>query len=147
MAYSNYGGRATRNGIRMTSHEDRAPFMEDDPESGSFSDPYRPKHVILGSGRFRLCGDKIHPELWIDGQEVSTDPYCTGPKGKRWRDGSGDIDGYHFAWSVVTGPDIVTLTLVEPDGTLWLGYSGFEIGAGWDDEEDYDDDGQEDDED
>lgn len=135
MAYSNYGGRVTRNGIRMTTHEDRTPFREEDPDSGTFHQGNNPKHAILGSGQVRLCGYKTDPELWIDGQERDLEPYCQGPEDNAWRDGGGDVDGYRFAWTIASDRNLLTLALVEPDGTLWLGYSGYGTGAGWDDEE------------
>ena len=140
MAYSNYGGRVTRNGVRVTTHEDRTPFHEEDPDSGVFLQGNNPKHAILGSGRVRLCGYKTDPELWIDGKEIDIEPYCHGPEGEgagyaAYRDGGGDVDGHRFAWTVARDKNVVALSLVEPDGTLWLGYSGYGTGAGWDDEE------------
>lgn len=135
MAYSNYGGRVTRNGVRMMTHEDRTPYQEQEQPSTDYATM---KHAILGSGRVRFCAHKINPELWLDRQVVNLEPYCISKDSDgevNWRDGGGELEGHRFAWTTATDRNLVTITLVEPDGSLWLGYSGYGTGAGWDDEE------------
>jgi hypothetical protein len=116
VAYSNYGGFVFRDGERMPGYEDAV----------LIDSMY---HVILGNGRVRLCGYKSWPVLFVDGKEVSLAPYTTeeGFPGC----GQGEIDGYKFGWEQDDDPEKVDLWLKEPDGTMWTGFSGYAMGAGW----------------
>lgn len=146
MAYGNYGGNVFRNGIRMKSHEDQTPYCEQVLVSGYHQafgrqEGTNPHHAVLGEKRIRFCAYKASPVLYLDGVEVALDSYR-----QRFDDddedgdtdyyapGSGDLDGYHFEWRVDDSPERVDLVLREPDGTLWTGFSGYGMGAGYEED-------------
>jgi hypothetical protein len=142
LAYGNWGGRAYRNGEHQPAHEDSTPHREGDVQAGYWQafgrrEGLDPHHVSLGAMRLRLCAYKSFPVLYVDGEKVSLDPYTT----ERMDDlgfktsGYGEIDGYRFAWVQNTDPDRVNLMLIEPDGKIWTGFSGYCMGAGYDDDD------------
>ena len=137
MAYGNWGGRAYRNGVEVPSHEDNTPYREDEIAAGYWqafgrSDGIEPQHVTLGGSRVRLCGYKNYPVLFMDGNAVDLEPFKT-EEYRYLTSGRGEIEGYAFEWEMDDDPSKVTLKLTEPDGTVWTGFSGYGMGAGWDD--------------
>ena len=140
MAYGNWGGRAYRNGEHMPNREDNTPYREEELAAGYYQvlGPQKPgiqtQHVTLGSQRVRLCGYKCYPGLFLDGVRLALEPFfiedywgeSNGDNGK------GEIEGYKFEWAQWEDPAQVELRLVEPDGTVWTGFSGYGIGAGHD---------------
>lgn len=141
MAYGNWGGRAYRNGEHMPTHEDNTPYREGEMDADYWQAFGRngerdPHHVTLGAQRVRLCGYKEYAVLFVDGAKVDLEPYVT--ERERYKSqfaGSGEIDGYRFEWMCGDDPARVDLLLIEPDGTRWDGFSGYCIGAGWDDDD------------
>lgn len=142
MAYGNWGGNVFRNGERMTNWEDQTPYKESEVAAGyaqaflRSAEGFNPHHAVLGEKRVRLCGYKSYARLFVDGQEVDLAPYEKRTEDmKAWdrAPGYGEIDGYKFQWTTRSDPERVDLSLVEPDGTLWSGFSGFGMGAGYED--------------
>ena len=126
VAYGNCGGNVFRNGVRMKNHEDAIPYHEN--EMWNFHKDLF--YSVLGEKRVRLCGYKVYPVLFLD--EVNVD--IGAMEGVDAEEGSGDLEGYHFEWSY-DGESKLTLRLVEPDGTEWTGFSGYAMGAGWEEED------------
>ena len=139
MAYGNWGGNVFRNGERMTNWEDQTPYKETEVAAGYAQAFLRnavglnPHHAVLGDKRVRFCGYKSHPVLFVDGNEVDLAPYSKGKPEDYFAPGEGEIEGYKFHWTMDDSPEMVNLTLIEPDGTEWIGFSGYGMGAGFDD--------------
>ncbi|MCY0863973.1 MAG: hypothetical protein OWQ57_03390 [Sulfobacillus sp.] len=141
MAYGNWGGFVFKNGERMPDWEDQPPYHETEWTAGYaqafLSDKGRnPYHAVRGKKRVRLCGYKDSPVLFVDGQQVDLTPYkqrTPEMSPLEPADGAGEIDGYRFEWFYDSDPARVDLTLVEPDGPVWSGFSGYGMGAGYDD--------------
>lgn len=141
MAYGNWGAFVYKNGVRQTNREDNTPYKEDKLKAGYCQAFLRdlagtsPVHASLGQGEVRLCGYKSYPQLFFNGREISLIP-----EGKHWgEDGieiiQGEIKGYKYEAEFKTEPNRVILKLTEPDGTIWTGVSGFELGAGHDEDD------------
>ncbi len=104
-------------------------------------------HAVLGDKRLRLCGYKSSPELfWVDdtGAVRALDiwDYVQEPKARKeefwWHEHGflmGEYEGYKFTARALENPERVELGLVEPDGTVWQGVSGYCMGAGHDADE------------
>lgn len=145
MAYGNWGAFVYKNGERQKSREDNTPFKEDETQAGYWQAFGRadtklsPHHASLGNGPFRLCGYKSYPEIFWEGQSVDITPYQKGDNpGPDWSwydsDGiEGELNGYKFKATPSEDPEAVNLELIEPDGTVWSGKSGYGMGAGYED--------------
>lgn len=163
MAYSDYGGFAYRNGELQESRRDVVLTPEDlkaTPgmwpgwilEEGRAGGSY---HAVLGDGPifvtlykqssfglYRL-GEKLDPiPLMVDPQEGDTAEYDgkTYVKTGRFRDRSCrfSIDGHQIElWWRVEDNHYQYCRLTQPDGTIWTGWSGYGVGAGFDGEYGY----------
>ena len=137
MAYGNYGGNVFRNGKRMKNHEDQTPYRETELASGyqqafGRKEGVNPHHAVLGEKRMRLCAYKAGPVLFLDGVEVEFEtPLDEDGDPDYYVPVKGDLEGYHFEWFFDDSPERVDLLLIEPDGTLWSGFSGYGMGAGY----------------
>ena len=148
MAYGNWGAYVYKNGIRQNNREDNTPFSEDELEAGYHQafggnnedgtrvmTGKRPHcvHASLGSGLFRLCGYKSYPEIYWAGEEIDIKPYLKDSDNWYESDGmEGEYNGYKFKATPDSEPEAVVLELIEPDGTIWTGKSGYCMGAGHD---------------
>ena len=144
MAYGNYGGNVFKNGKRMRNHEDNTPYREGELKAGYWQawgkqEGLSAHHATLGKERVRFCGYKTDPVLYLDGQQVDLEPYVTEREDKWYGEepvaGQGEIEGYKFRWDLDTDPYKLNLWLTEPDGTEWTGFSGYAMGAGYEDED------------
>lgn len=121
MAYGNWGAFVSRDGIRVEDFEDAYFF-----EGGNL------KHAVLGGrdNKVILCGYKCFPSLYVDGNKVDLEPYkTTNNEDYEDNDYEGEIEGYKFSISQYN-ENMVDMTLIEPDGTVWESSCGFEYGAG-----------------
>lgn len=137
MAYGNWGGNVFRNGERMREWEDATPYKETEFLAGYHQAFLRdegcnPHHAVLGEKDVRLCGYKSYPVLFVKGEKVDLSPFTTRDDNYT-SDGEGEIEGYRFSWETGDDPAMVSLELIEPDGTAWSGFSGYAVGAGYDD--------------
>ena len=130
LAYGNYGGNVFRNGVRMKNHEDAITYREN--EIWNFHKDLF--HGVPGEKRVRLCGYKVYPKLFMDGKEVPMDISAMDGDVDEAK-GSGELEGYRYAWHYDGEDNKLTLFLIEPDGTEWTGFSGYAMGAGWEDDE------------
>lgn len=156
MAYGNWGAFVYKNGERQNNREDNTPYFEDEIQAGyyqafggndendnrlSTGKKLHCCHASLGNGDFRLCGYKSYPQLYWKGEEVDDKPYQKGEKAGTddWyfhdsREGiEGELNGYKFKAYPSDNPEAVNLELIEPDGTKWIGKSGYCMGSGHDD--------------
>lgn len=156
MAYSNWGGNVYKNGERRKDKEDVGVF---DTEESNLPTGFRifanilknnknnnndwynhSHHAVLGDGPVRLCGYKDRPELWVirDDKVEQVDieiPDWDDDNYDDFFNGEIEINGQKWQWEFNLDGDAnkVDLTLIEPDGTKWEGFSGYGIGAGFDD--------------
>lgn len=146
MAYGNWGATVYKNGERQENREDNTPYLEDKLEAGYWQafggrneDGTRCAtnsklgcvHASLGSGEFRLCGYKSYPIIYWQEEKVDFKPFLKGVT--EWRSGAeieGELNGYKFKAKSMSDPESIHLELIEPDGTIWTGVSGFGIGSG-----------------
>lgn len=105
------------------------------------------QHAVLGGGKFRLCARKTWPVLFIARDDGTIDQLDMAEyrvdKSKSaddwdWSDSegiAGEIEGHKFsAWPLHADTARCVLELVEPDGTKWTATSGYQHGAGHDDD-------------
>lgn len=117
MAYSNYEGKAFRDGEHFHSGCDAViPLRRYDGQRHMF-------HALLGEGPIRVGLRKTYPMLLVEGPDgVFDEPV------KKF-EGQHEIDGYRaYAHSV---GNHVAATLVEPDGTIWTGMAAYETWESW----------------
>lgn len=147
MAYGNYGAMVFKNGERQQDREDNIPYEESESDSGYYLAFARRKeglnvhHATMGNGIVRFCAYKSYPCLYVNGEELVIDQFRTdGHDSNDWDFYShvfqGEIEGYKF--KAMKGNDsyeFVDLQLIEPDGTEWLGRSGYCFGSGHENED------------
>ena len=154
MAYSDYGAFIYKNGKRRQDKEDVAVFATDEEmfgtdsanvpsgariwvslmhRKGEYSWLNSIHHGVMGDGPVRvMCHKQGLPQIY----EMTDD----GPKEIKYCDESvdpyeyGTIDfeykGHKFHFE---DGHPYTMTMTEPDGTVWLGEYDYEYGAGFED--------------
>ena len=139
MAYSNYGGFAYKNGVREDSRSD----VELSPEGlrstpGQWpgftsTAPGRKEcfHVILGSGPIFVGLYKQTMIAIFRGSERVENLYWDEKAGLFL---SRKVDGVliEMRWEV-TDNHYQYVRMIEPNGTVWTGFSGYGVGAGLED--------------
>lgn len=157
MAYSDYGGRAYSHGRReercdvvlsedvITSSPGIYPgFVLPEAQTGSKF------HVLLGerellvglykqtSATILLRGEEV-PLLRCVQERIEGDAYGDGeddfnsdPWQEEGRPATFEVEGHriHIFWS--DRPCVIFAHVTHPDGTEWSGWSGYEVGAGFD---------------
>lgn len=154
MAYSNWGAFVYRAGKRRRDCEDVPIFGDRSDEasaapgariwinlmkaklSGGEQPPWgHTHHAVLGDGPVRLVGYKSYPALWIArGDSIDKIEIEWSWDDKQTR--TGEIDGYRWTAEPEEDPEAVSLSLVDPDGTVWTSRCGYCIGAGHEDDPD-----------
>lgn len=154
MAYSDYGGFAYKNGIKVLDRSDVA-FNAGDLKSspGSWPGWYFPEdqigqscHVILGDGPIYVgLYKQTHIFVWNKGIEVALIDFFANEDVRIDEYGGIDIDSYRDAETPaifeINGHKIEIywletdnyyqfIRLTQPDGVEWTGFSGYGVGAG-----------------
>lgn len=112
MAYSNWEGKAFRNGEHFHEGCDATAAV---PDFGHYT-----FHAMLGQGSVRVATRKSYPYLLVENEDV----FDMHPL-----EGMVERDGYSaFAHSV---GNFASIMLVEPDGTVWTGLAGYEAYESW----------------
>ena len=161
MAYSDYGGYAYKNGERVVERSDAA--ITADMAVGTpgmypgFSQELREcpmGHAILGSGPIYVLLYKqssigvYRNQEHIELLQIAVDPLTVSwevdGKVATWIDDDEYRDSGKILTARVDGVTIfirwieddnyyVNVALIEPDGTEWMGFSGYGVGAGLED--------------
>lgn len=155
MAYSDYGGYAYRNGVRVVERSDATITPEGDTYGTPGSYPgfallaagvaladvkqrldWPSGHAVLGDGPIYVVLRKRWASAYRGPQALSAD------LARDWDEGDNEdeqrksysTDGYTIE-VVLTYEDnyYVYAKLTQPDGTLWHGWSGYGVGAGFED--------------
>lgn len=163
MAYGDYGGFAYRQGELVPERSDvylldaanAAPFGMWSREAVKQAASAPEHHVLLGDGPIYLSLYKQNTvTLYRLGEEVP----ILSLVGLEWRASYStveeeyidtdygeekgvplefDIDGHHVTiWFVYTNNYFTFAQVEQPDGVIWNGFSGYGVGAGFDDEDD-----------
>lgn len=121
MAYGNYEGKVFRNGEHHHANCDgEVRVRRYDGKEHMF-------HALLGDGRVRVGLRKTFPMLLVEGDDGVFDEPITEDFGQF--DGAREVDGFRaYAHSI---GNHATATLIEPDGTVWTGMSGYDAYDGW----------------
>ena len=160
MAYSDYGGYAYRDGLRV---EDRSDYTIRTDGSGFGTPGVYPgfinreaielphHHVVLGDGPI-LVG--LHKQTGLlfyrNGQKLNVVDFLTNPDPEaRWRSDDrlylntdwfqdrGEVARFlvddHKIQAFWSRDFVQFVRLVQPDGTVWTGFSGYGVGAGLED--------------
>jgi len=158
MAYSNWGAKVFRNGVRMKNREDVGVYDEDEAkfpsglriwmnllklkEKGEENKQWKHcYHAVLGDNEVRLCAYKNSPILWIwrknkpepERVELATDKEWE----KYWenysleKEGEIEVNGKKWKWYFHVYENMLDLSLIEPDGTVWTATAGYKYGAGF----------------
>ena len=152
MAYSNWGAKVFRNGVRMRNREDVGVYEDEAIFANILKNREKeetdkwwehPHHAVLGDAEVRLCAYKNDPELWIwkEGEkepkqvqllnEEDWDKYWNEDRVKK--EGEIRVNGKIWKWYFEKYRNMIDLSLVEPDGTVWIATAGYQYGAGFED--------------
>lgn len=159
MAYSDYGGYGYRNGRRIEERSD-ACFTSEGLKSTCGEWPGwtipegrsgRSYHVILGDGPIFVCLYKSSFAIFLNGEEIDQFDYCLNDDAKYYvSDDRKYINTDIFKetgekCSIKINDHLIEVywreednfyqyvKLTQPDGTVWLGFSGYGVGAGLED--------------
>src|SRR6185437_5020605 len=97
---------------------------------------FQPHVGEMGTGRVRVSFHKNYPQVTVDGVEQDVRQWLVSPErdedGYLWTDTSegesrSTIAGHRFQARHVGG-NMLDAELIEPDGTIWQGRGGYEIG-------------------
>lgn len=156
MSYSNWGATVYRNGVRVKTREDAVPFAAEDDNPWVIKyinamrnhDPNKPwnsmHHAVLGDRKFRLCGYKVYPVIYVASESNYRNYVSLEPERREisvsldysWeRTGIDYIGDDEYIWTARGYNDgqRMDLTLIEPDGTLWTATTGYQYGSGFED--------------
>jgi len=161
MAYSNWGAKVYRNGVRMKNREDVGVYDEDEAnlpsgvrifanilknrESGETDKWWKHSHhAVLGDAEVRLCAYKSDPELWVweEGEKEPKQVQLMDEEDwdKYWnedrvvaKEGEIRVNGKIWKWYFEMYGNMIDLSLTEPDGTVWTATAGYQYGAGFED--------------
>lgn len=138
MAYRDYGGYAYRNGVHEKERSDVSIRSDGDKFSTDkckevlsiISDDYPSGHVILGDGPVYLVLYKTHARLYYGLVEqiasIHNDDYST-LKVRR----TIEFDGCKIELIYLHEESYyVYARLIQQDGIIWCGFSGYGVGAG-----------------
>ena len=154
MAYSDYGGYAYRDGVRVVGRSDftitpdggfESPGMW--PGFGAIIDGmseeeakkisgYPSGHAVLGSGPVYVTMYKQSDISVYHNSELLFRPHVHFNYDVDDHDYHGDIDflGYRLGFRSIEDDNYYLFAqLVEPDGTVWAGFSGYGVGCGLED--------------
>ena len=147
MSYGNWIAEVFRNKVRMENREDVGVFDEEEADLPSgfriWANIIKTEenkdnrwwkhshHAVLGDGKVRLCAYKDTPELWILRKRPKEVKLI---KEGDWigdtLEKSGEITIKKRVWKwwfkCQAEPDMISLRLEEPDGTIWTAKSGLE---------------------
>lgn len=155
MAYSDYGGYAYRNGVRVVERSDATITPEGDTygKPGSYPGfallaegvPHAEvmKRVDWPSGHAVLGDGPIYVVLYKQYAQVFRGPERLESLSRDWEEGADEegeqrkafeVDGFK-AEAVLTHEDnyYVYVRMTQPDGNVWHGWSGYGVGAGLED--------------
>ena len=91
MAYGNWGAFVYKDGERQPKREDNTPYCEDELEPGYYqafggNDENGERiitgkklgvhHATMGHGKFRLCGYKSYPVIFLEGKEIDINQFA-----------------------------------------------------------------------
>lgn len=145
MAYSDYGGYAFRNGVKVEERTDCK--IPGDDENGSMY------HAVLGDGPiFVGLYKQSHFVVKLRGKELAPDAIAdtSDPEafqdidGKKYVNTDSFIDSAKPLILKVEGFTVILkwehtdnyyqyAKLIQPDGSVWTGFSGYGVGSGFED--------------
>ncbi len=131
MAYSDYGGYAYLNGIRITERSDASIKVDSTTET---SVPMIDGHVVLGDGPIYVVLYKQYAIIYNGGERLHYFSYPLDITDDRTINEFLEVDG-HFIQIYLTSEDnyYVYAKLKCLNGNTWYGFSGYGVGAGLED--------------
>jgi len=151
MAYSDYGGYAYRNGLRVEERSDvefTPAGLRSTPGAwpgwtSANPDPsaIRGFHVVLGDGPIFVCLYKQSYTSLYRGfaEELSPPSFDAYTHAENNRPPIVmEVDGHKIeAHYIVADNHFQFIRLTQPDGNVWTGFSGYGVGAGLEDSENH----------
>lgn len=157
MAYSDYGGYAYKNGTRQVDHSD-AVWTEEGLVSTAGSYPgfthgtnANWQHALLGCGNV-LVGlyKQSSLTIWVNGEEIDPVDFLIQDQKhmvRTYDDGSRYLDKDAYTANGIAAEFSIAgcslevyfehddnfymyARLIQPDGNIWTGFSGYGVGAG-----------------
>lgn len=131
MAYSDYGGYAYLNGIRITDRSDASIRVESTTET---SVPLIDGHVVLGDGPIYIILYKQYAIIYSSGERLKTFSYPLDITDDRTINEFLDIDHHNISiYFTYEDNYYVYAKLEQPNENTWYGFSGYGVGAGLED--------------